>query len=512
MKKTLSLLLLSLALVSCSGTKSSSSNNSNSSSLDSSSISSSSDTSSSIIKTYEYDEDMFINTADEYNFKTTDEYIFPLKNKGSDKLTYTLSDDKTFYIVSNANRTLSDNNLVIPSTYNDLPVKEIEAEAFVELAWLESVYIPSSICKIGDGAFSMSALKKVYYDAVEVNDFNARNWVFYPSNNNSGIDVYFGPHVKRIPNRLFFPLSTEPDKNPLVKSIVFDKDCALDEIGDYAFYKSNLLKEIYLPNSVTKIGDYAFYQSSIEELVLPTSLTSIGKYAFSFSKNKGIKFNENLAYVGDYAFYGNSELVGLDLSKTKLKTISKFAFSHLDKITYLNLPNSLKEIFEEGFSYLISLKKLDLASYKFILHEGAFKDLHSLTHLRLGEIEVIGTDAFANLKSIEELCLSGSISNLSINSSFFKNMSTLNLRIFIKGIESLPSFLFYVSNVVNDSLTVKELVLDNSLKNINDYAFYNLYVSSISYLGLESTFTSININNNEQLNNASISYFEGGLK
>lgn len=512
MKKPFVVIVLLMNIVSCSPSHSSSSDLKSSSS--SSITSSNSESSSAHFKAYDYDEKIFESAPNEYTFKNGSDYTFPIRTKGSTKLTYTLSDDGTYYIVSNSNRTLSDNNLVIPSTYNGLPVKEIASEAFVELNWLESVYIPSSIVKIGDGAFSMSALKKVFYDAENVNDFNARNWVFYPCDNNEGMDIYFGPHVKRIPNRLFFPLSTEPDKNPLIKSVTFDKDSCLEEIGDYAFYKSFQLQEIYLPNSVKQIGDYAFYQSSLKELILPSSLVFIGSYCFAFSNNKDIKFNKSLSYVGDYAFYGNSELINLDLSETNLESISKYSFSHLDNVTYLALPGNVKVINDYAFSNLTSLKKLDLSSFNLSLFEGAFSELTNLTHLKLGSINAFGNNIFLNLNNIKELNFSGDyVSNLSISSGFFKNINVSDLRVFVgTGIKELPSYLFYTSSFADDSLAIKEMVLSPSLKTIQNNAFYNMNVQFISYLGNANNYSSLEINNNVQLNNSLISYYEGGLK
>ena len=73
-------------------------------------------------------------------------------NQGSEGLSYMLSNDGMYYIVSRIG-TCSDTNIVIPNTYNDLPVKEIGASAFRECSSLTSVVIGNGVTSIGNGAF-----------------------------------------------------------------------------------------------------------------------------------------------------------------------------------------------------------------------------------------------------------------------------------------------------------------------------------------------------------------------
>ena len=71
----------------------------------------------------------------------------------SEGLEYTLSDDGTYYSVTDIG-TCTDIDVIISSTYKNLPVKEIDEWAFADCADLTKIIIPDSVTSIGDGAFS----------------------------------------------------------------------------------------------------------------------------------------------------------------------------------------------------------------------------------------------------------------------------------------------------------------------------------------------------------------------
>jgi hypothetical protein len=77
------------------------------------------------------------------------DYVFATPSKG---LKYSLSQDGKHYIVTDLG-SCNDTNVVIPYTYEGLPVKAIDEWAFYGYSSLESIIIPSSIETIGDYAF-----------------------------------------------------------------------------------------------------------------------------------------------------------------------------------------------------------------------------------------------------------------------------------------------------------------------------------------------------------------------
>ena len=59
---------------------------------------------------------------------------------GSDGLKYTLSSDRTYYLVSGIG-TCKEKDIVIPSVYNNLPVMSIDNNAFIGATFIESISI-----------------------------------------------------------------------------------------------------------------------------------------------------------------------------------------------------------------------------------------------------------------------------------------------------------------------------------------------------------------------------------
>ena len=124
--------------------------------------------------------------------------------------------------------TISDLDIVIPSTYRGLPVTEIgeyalSTETDAGTAYLTSIVIPNSVTSIGECAFAGCS---------------------------SLTSVVIGDGVT--------------------------------SIGNSAFNGCSSLTSVTIPNSVTSIGNSAFYNcSSLTSIVIPVSVTSIGDWAFA---------------------------------------------------------------------------------------------------------------------------------------------------------------------------------------------------------------------------------------
>lgn len=153
-------------------------------------------------------------------------------SEGVAEVTYSLSEDGSYYIVSGVSGSKSAlGSYEIPATYTatnedgstvTLPVKEIGSQAFMQCRNLSSVTIPEGIEKIGSQAF-------VYCSFMEIT----------------------------IPN-------------------------TVTEIGERAFGGCSLLKEITIPESVTEIGNGAFrYCSGLEKATVKANISDLGANVFA---------------------------------------------------------------------------------------------------------------------------------------------------------------------------------------------------------------------------------------
>lgn len=91
-------------------------------------------------------------------------------------------------------------------------------------------------------------------------------------------------------------LSGEWSKNALIEwekvkdnctSLVFDANCKITAIGDYAFSgMSNLTNELVLPDTITEIGKYAFFHCGFDgDLLIPGGMMTVGTNAFNGCSN-----------------------------------------------------------------------------------------------------------------------------------------------------------------------------------------------------------------------------------
>lgn len=417
-------------------------------------------------------------------------------SKYSANLTYELSDDKTYYIVSNKNYGLSDPNLVIPEAYEGLPVKEIASEGFAYRNWIKSVAIPKTIEKIGAGAFNGTGLKEVYYNAANCEDFKGRNWVFYPDETTQNIALTIGKDVERIPANFFFPLSTEPSVIPIVNSITFEENSILKEIGDKAFYQLNKFTTIDFPDSLKTIGDYAFYGSGIINLSLPEGLEEIGDNCFANSVDlETFTFPSTLKEIGVGSFKHCSSLEELEINSAI--EISKETFKYCDSLNKVTL-NDVISIGESAFENCSKIEKLILGDSIVSINESAFKNCNMINEITLPKsLKVLGNQAFYGCYNTTKLTInSTNLNDLDVGNATFYGLGKNSegvLVTFGTEVEVIPANLLSSYSLDEYIPNVSEIIIyGDSLTRINEWAFGHVE-ANVTYVGKISEWKSIEI-------------------
>ena len=273
---------------------------------------------------------------------------------GEEDLTFKLSGKG--YIVSGCD-TAATGELVIPATYQGLPVTGIGTEAFSKCFRLTGITIPDSVTSIGKAAFfGCSGLKSVNIpSSVKTIGESAFNMC------SSLESVVIPDSITRIEGYTFSSCSG-------LKSVVIPDTVTV--IGKYAFSDCKSLTNVVIPGSVTDIGEYAFARCiAMTSVRIPASVTQIGVWAFNWctfqvdkgnpsfsSDSRGVLFNktktvliqargaageeyeipDGVIEIGDWAFHGCSQLKSLVVpsSITKLGDYAFNKCSNLENVYY----------------------------------------------------------------------------------------------------------------------------------------------------------------------------------
>ena len=210
-------------------------------------------------------------------------------------LEYTLSEDGTYYIVSEIGE-CSRKHFIIPATYNGLPVKEIAEMAFYKKNDIVQVVLPDSIEKIDRMAF---------YACLNLQECSLNNgleWIgdsaFEDCSSLTSIDI---PDHVGISYSVFQSCSS-------LKTVKIGNGTT---IGWEMFYNCLSLTNVTILDGVTFISESAFRNCySLTNITIPDSVTYISEKAFyNCWSLVSINTPDNLETIEEDAFYGCKRLV-----------------------------------------------------------------------------------------------------------------------------------------------------------------------------------------------------------
>ena len=365
--------------------------------------------------------------------------------------------------------TVAEENVVIPSTYNGLPVRVFlwygDGVHFANS--IINLYIPNSVQYIffrgidyaSYGNLTNIRLPRNPNAMIEVDAFS--NCAFYNDPNNwedgalymdgwlletnddlpeeytvkqgtYGIaadaftkSVVFGrSHVKKV----IVPDSVQAlvksfEGCPSLEEVVLPD--SLSSIGYGAFSGCSGLTSITIPDSVTSIGERAFDDCfSLTSITIPDSVTSIGYGAFGYCRSlTSVTIPDSVTAIGDFAFYLCSSLTSIVIPDG-VTDIGSGAFERCDSLTSITIPDSVTSIGDRAFYDCSSLTSVTIPDSVTSIGNSAFYDCSSLTSVTIGDgVTFIGEGAFRYCESLTSIAIPDSVT--SIGERAFASCSSL---------------------------------------------------------------------------------------
>ncbi len=414
---------------------------------------------------------------------------------GSEDLVFSLINNNSEYAVTDC-ATTATGDLVIPATYNDLPVTSIYSSAFRDCISLNTIVIPDGVKTISSYAFyGCTGLKNVTIgdDVTSIGESAFQDCTSLGS-------VVIGDSVSSIGKSAFYGCIS-------LTSITIGK--GLKSIASNAFYDCTSLKAVYIEDlanwcKITFNNNPLYYAGNlylngelVTELVIPEGTTTVSSYSFqkctSITK---VTVGNNVTDIGAYAF------------------------SDCDNVTDVIIGDNVINIYDEAFYSCDKLKNVKIGNGVTTIGTSAFSDCENLSSVTIGNgVTTINSWAFSGCKSLGSVTIPTSVKT--IGSSAFRECTALNTIVIPHGVKTISSYAFYgctgLKNVtVGDDVTsigesafqdctsLGSVVIGDSVSSIGKSAFYSCSkLSDVFYNGCEELWNAISIGSyNTPLTNA----------
>ena len=326
---------------------------------------------------------------------------------------------------------------------------------------------------------SITSVKQLFTDAV-----NIENIIVEEGNKNFSVDEENGIIYNLNKDTIKYVFGAKVSKDFKISNTV-------KTIDPYAFYNQSTIKNLTIPNSVSKISEYAFDGAVLESVVfedgstlkeickyafyncnqlssinLPSSVTTIGNSSFQNCTSLTEINISNVSKLDDYAFSGCKKLKDITYSDTNLTSIGNYAFRSCESIESFTIPAKLTKLgtyvfdgckslssvtFAEGFkltkldNYLfnncVSLTSIEIPSSVTTLGNSVFAKTGITKFIAPEKLKTLGTYDFDGCVSLKTVDLSNSAIT-SLSNYSFRNCTELTSVLLPNALTYVGSFAF----------------------------------------------------------------------
>lgn len=278
--------------------------------------------------------------------------------------------------------------------------------------------------------------------SMEIDNSNTqRNMILYipKSIEKIGVDPFknFSDHYSKI---------YIDDLEAWCKIEMADKSSNPCSITGNLYLNENLLKDLEVPESITKLKDYAFsYCSSLENVKLHNNITSLGDFIFSDCTNlANIEFSENPDFTyGSSIFAGCTSLTEIRIP-ANMKQIPSGTFSNCRNLEIVNL-NDITSIGEKAFYYCKNLTNIELPESLVEIGPNSFYGSGLTSVIIPAQVERIEKNAFDNCSNLSEVKIGDGVKE--IKSEAFYNCPSLTTISIGKSVNTIEDNVFSNGNL-----------------------------------------------------------------
>ncbi len=350
---------------------------------------------------------------------------------------YQLDDDKTHYSITGLKNT-SASALTIPATFNNLPVTEIEYNAFKNNANIRSVVFGDNLDEIESGAFqNCTGIEELSFPG---SLGKIDSWAFAGCTSlekvTIGDDSDQGKYGIETGNDCFNGC-TALEEVVIGSSAGYIHESSFNDCDNIKKYTGNLyglgnmnrasLETVIIKSATTQneeVGvDHFLNATNLTSITLPNNISKIEQRAFKGCTSLGtINLPNNITKIENNAFYG-SGLTSITLP-SELTCIEYDAFKNCASLQTINFNSKLEEVRNCAFENCTNLSSLSLPSTETDFWGEAFKGCTGLTgNLIIPANVTLGEKCFENCTGISKVTIQNSTAG--VNNNTFNGCTTL---------------------------------------------------------------------------------------